>query len=99
MEDENNKNHNNKKPVCMYVTFFPESGVCTTVSRFPFSHFPSPVSHFPSIVFRYPLVDPSVLFLFKKWGEEEEEEKSINKSIYGSPHFSFSLSSLFLFIC
>lgn len=37
-KNENNKNKNNRKPVsCMYLTFFPESGVCTTVSRFPLS--------------------------------------------------------------
>lgn len=35
-----NKNKNNKKP----VTYSPESGLCTTASRFP-----SPVSHFPLI--------------------------------------------------
>lgn len=73
----------------MYVTFF--SRVRCMHHRFPF-----PVPRFPSIVFRYPLVDPSVLFLFKEWGEEEEEEKSI----YGSPHFfsPFLLYSFYLLI-
>lgn len=50
----------------MYVTFFPESGVCTTVSRFPLS------------VTRFPLVDPlpptGNSFIQEKEKSEEEEK-------------------------